>query len=136
MRVEGCYQFRVTRNSNLYVDDEEVEDLVRALEGQLAASRYGAAVRLEISDKCPADLCEFLLDHFQLDHADMFSVDGPVNLNRLAHVCEITERPELLYPPFTPGLPDALKNRRKHLYGSEKSERIAATSVSVVCSSH
>lgn len=109
MKVEGCYQFRVTRNSNLYVDDEEVEDLVRALEGQLAASRYGAAVRLEISDRCPQDLCDFLLDHFHLDHADMFSVDGPVNLNRLAQVCGITERPELLYTPFTPGLPDSLK---------------------------
>jgi polyphosphate kinase len=109
LQIEGCYQFRVTRNSNLYVDDEEVEDLVRALEGQLAASRYGAAVRLEISDRCPGDLCEFLLDHFHIDHADMFSVDGPVNLNRLATVCAITERPDLLYTPFTPGLPDRLK---------------------------
>ena len=109
MKVDGCYQFRVTRNSNLYVDDEEVEDLVRALEGQLAASRYGAAVRIEISDKCPPDLCEFLLDHFHIDRADMYSVDGPVNLNRLAQVCEITERPDLLYAPFTPGLPDELK---------------------------
>jgi len=109
MQVEGCYQFRVTRNSNLYVDDEEVEDLVRALEGQLAASRYGATVRLEISDQCPADLCEFLLDHFHIDHADLFAVDGPVNLNRLAHVCGISERPDLLYAPFTPGVPDSLK---------------------------
>jgi polyphosphate kinase len=109
MKVEGCYQFRVTRNSNLYVDDEEVEDLVRALEGQLAASRYGAAVRIEISDQCPPDLREFLLDHFHIDHADMFSVDGPVNLNRLAQVCEITERPDLLYTPFTQGLPEQLK---------------------------
>lgn len=112
MNVEGCYQFRVTRNSNLYVDDEEVQDLVRALEGELAASRYGAAVRLEISDQCPADLCEFLLDHFHIDHADMFSVDGPVNLNRLAQVCEITERPDLLYAPFTPGLPDELRTEQ------------------------
>lgn len=112
MEVEGCYQFRVTRNSNLYVDDEEVEDLVRALEGQLAASRYGAAVRLEISDKCPADLCEFLLDHFHLDRADMFAVDGPVNLNRLIKVCEIEGRPDLKYAPFTPGLPETLKTDR------------------------
>ncbi len=112
MEVEGCYQFRVTRNSNLYVDDEEVEDLVRALEGELAASRYGAAVRLEISDRCPPDLSDFLLDHFHLDRDDMFAVDGPVNLNRLMHVCDIRGRPELKYPPFTPGLPDALKSER------------------------
>jgi len=109
MTVEGCYQFRVTRNSNLYVDDEEVDDLVRALEGQLEASRYGAAVRLEISHTCPQDLCDFLLDHFQLAQADLFTVDGPVNLNRLSTICDKSDRPELLYPPFTPGLPAVLK---------------------------
>ncbi len=108
MTVDGCYQFRVTRNSNLYVDDEEVDDLVRALEGQLAASRYGAAVRLETSKDCPQDLCNFLLDHFSLDHADLFSVDGPVNLNRLATVCDDGRRPDLCYPPFTPGMPAEL----------------------------
>ncbi len=109
LKVEGCYQFRVTRNSNLYVDEEEVEDLVRSLEGQLAASRYGAAVRLEISHECPEDLSDFLLDHFSLEKDDMFTVDGPVNLNRLAKVCDMAERPDLLYPPFTPGLPPELK---------------------------
>ncbi len=109
MNVEGCYQFRVTRNSNLYVDDEEVENLVRALEGQLEASRYGAAVRLEISHRCPQDLCDFLLDHFHLGQADLFTVDGPVNLNRLFTVCDNGERSDLLYPPFTPGLPAVLK---------------------------
>ena len=112
LNVEGCYQFRVTRNSNLYVDDEEVEDLVRALEGQLEASRYGAAVRLEISHRCPQDLCDFLLDHFHLDQADLFSVDGPVNLNRLLTVCDKADRPDLLYPPFTPGIPAVLKTDR------------------------
>lgn len=108
MTVDGCYQFRVTRNSNLYVDDEEVDDLIRALEGQLAASRYGAAVRLEVSEKCPDDLCKFLLDHFSLDHADLFSVDGPVNLNRLATVCDNGHRTDLCYPAFSPGMPREL----------------------------
>ncbi len=109
MNVEGCYQFRVTRNSNLYVDDEEVDDLVRALEGQLEASRYGAAVRLEIDEECPPDLCDFLLDHFKLDRSDLYPVSGPVNLNRLSTVCDKADRPDLLYPPFTPGLPSVLK---------------------------
>ena len=109
MNVDGCYQFRVTRNSNLYVDNEEVDDLVRALEGQLEASRYGAAVRLEISHNCPQDLCDFLLDHFDLGQADLYAVDGPVNLNRISTVCDKADRPELLYPPFTPGLPAVLK---------------------------
>ena len=109
LSVEGCYQFRVTRNSNLYVDDEEVDDLIVALQGQLAASRYGAAVRLEVSKDCPEDLCRFLLDHFALDATDLYRVEGPVNLNRLATICDMARRPELCYPPFAPGLPAALK---------------------------
>ena len=109
LSVEGCYQFRVTRNSNLYVDDEEVDDLIVALQGQLAASRYGAAVRLEVSKECPQDLCRFLLDHFALEENDLFAVEGPVNLNRLATICDMARRPELCYPPFAPGLPAVLK---------------------------
>jgi len=108
--VEGCYQFRVTRNSNLYVDEEEVSDLVRALEGELEASRYGAAVRIEVGHECPEDLQQFLLDHFGLTEADMYLVEGPVNLNRLSHVCDIEDKPELLYKPFTQALPPALKS--------------------------
>lgn len=110
LKVEGCYQFRVTRNSNLYVDDEEVSDLVHALEGQLEASRYGAAVRLEVGLGCPRDLLEFLLDHFNLRDCDLYIVDGPVNLNRLSTVCDIEDLPELLYEPFTPGLPEELRD--------------------------
>lgn len=108
LEVDGCYQFRVTRNSNLYVDDEEVDDLIRALEGQLEASRYGDAVRIEINHECPEDLQQFLLDHFGLEEHDMYLADGPVNLNRLATICNVGDRPELLYAPFTPGLPDEL----------------------------
>ncbi len=108
LEVDGCYQFRVTRNSDLYIDDEEVSDLVRALEGQLEASRYGAAVRIEIGHECPQDLQGFLLDHFSLQECDMYLVEGPVNLNRMSTVCGINDRPELLYKPFTQGLPDEL----------------------------
>jgi polyphosphate kinase len=107
--VDGCYQFRVTRNSNLYVDDEEVNDLVRELEGQLEASRYGAAVRIEFGHECPDDLVQFLLDHFALSMDDMYLVDGPVNLNRLATVCTLDDRPALLYAPFLQGFPDELR---------------------------
>ncbi len=108
--VDGCWQFRVTRNSNLYVDEEEVSDLVRALEGELEASRYGAAVRIEVGHECPEDLQQFLLDHFHLNHEDMYLVEGPVNVNRLAQVCDIEDRPDLKYAPFTQGLPAPLKN--------------------------
>ncbi len=109
LEVDGCYQFRVTRNSDLYIDDEEVSDLVRVLEGQLEASRYGAAVRIEIAHECPEDLQEFLLDHFSLQKPDMYLVEGPVNLNRMITVCDVTDFPELLYEPFAQGLPDEMQ---------------------------
>lgn len=108
MEITGCYQFRVTRNSDLYVDDEEVDDLMRALEGELIASRYGAGVRLETAHNCPPDLTNFLLDMFGLDSEDLYQVDGPVNLNRLMEVYRLCERPDLKDPPFTPSVPKDL----------------------------
>ncbi len=77
MDVLGCYQFRVTRNSDLFVDDEEVDDLRRALEGELAHRRYGAAVRLEVSHDCPPDLDSFLMRQFALGDVDFYEVSGP-----------------------------------------------------------
>jgi polyphosphate kinase len=109
MDIEGCFQFRVTRNSDLYVDDEEVDDLMRALEGELTASRYGAAVRLEIAQGCAPELSDYLLRHFHLEARDLYPVDGPVNLNRLAAVYDMVDRPDLKYPPFTPGVPAAIR---------------------------
>jgi len=105
MEVLGCYQFRVTRNSDLFVDDEEVDDLRRALEGELAHRRYGAAVRLEVSRDCPADLDAFLMRQFALNDVDFYEVSGPVNLNRLDAIYDLVQRPDLKYPIFTPGLP-------------------------------
>lgn len=108
MRVLGCWQFRVTRNSDLYVDDEEVDDLRRALEGELAQRRYGAAVRLETAADCPDELRSFLLAQFALAPVDLYRVGGPVNLNRLATLYDLVQRPDLKYPLFTPGLPRRL----------------------------
>jgi len=105
MEVLGCYQFRVTRNSDLFVDDEEVDDLRRALEGELAHRRYGAAVRLEVSRDCPPDLDAFLMRQFTLNEVDFYEVSGPVNLNRLDAIYDLVQRPDLKYPIFTPGLP-------------------------------
>jgi polyphosphate kinase len=105
MEVLGCHQFRVTRNSDLFVDDEEVDDLRRALEGELAHRRYGAAVRLEVSRDCPPDLDAFLMRQFTLNEVDFYEVDGPVNLNRLEAIYDLVQRPDLKYPIFTPGLP-------------------------------
>jgi polyphosphate kinase len=105
MTVEGCWQFRVTRNSDLFVDDEEVDDLLRAVEGELAERRYGDAVRLETSQDCPEDITAFLLKHFALSRDDLYQVNGPVNLNRLMTICDLADRADLKYPAFTPSLP-------------------------------
>jgi len=108
IEITGCYQFRVTRNSDLYVDDEDVDDLMRALEGELFESRYGDAVRLETAHDCPDELAGYLLEHFQLTTEDHYRVPGPVNLNRLLAVYDLVDHPELKYPPFTPGVPKEL----------------------------
>jgi polyphosphate kinase len=108
IEVLGCYQFRVTRNSDLFVDEEEIDDLRRALEGELAHRRYGAAVRLETSSDCPEDMVQFLLEQFSLTDVDMYRMPGPVNLNRLSAIYDLVQRPDLKYPIFTPGLPKRL----------------------------
>ncbi len=92
MQVTGCYEFRVTRNSDLFVDEEEVGNLMRTIEGKLNSNRYGAAVRLEVASNCSAGLTNFLLKVFELDNADLYQVKGPVNLNRLLAIVDITKR--------------------------------------------
>src|SRR5262245_10950711 len=111
MKVEGAWQFRVTRNSDLFVDDEEVDNLLRAVEGELAQRRYGAAVRLETSLDCPEDITTFLLQQFALARDDLYQVNGPVNLNRLMAIYDLVDRPDLKYAPFTPGIPKPLAAR-------------------------
>ncbi len=108
IKVIGCYQFRITRNSDLFVDEEEIDDLRRALEGELAHRRYGSAVRLETSSDCPDDLVKFLQAQFSSNVLDTYHVSGPVNLNRLSAVYDLVQRPDLKYPIFTPGLPKRL----------------------------
>jgi polyphosphate kinase len=108
IEVLGCYQFRLTRNSDLFVDEEEIDDLRRALEGELAQRRYGAAVRLETSQDCPMDMTQFLLKQFALAERDLYQVPGPVNLNRLTALYDLIGRVDLKYSIFTPGLPPRL----------------------------
>jgi polyphosphate kinase len=109
MSVRGCYQFRLTRNADLTIDPEDVEDLARALRGELYSRRFGDAVRLEVADNCPKELTDYLLKQFGLTAAEMYEVNGPVNLSRLMGLATKTSAPELLYPPFTPSIPKALK---------------------------
>jgi polyphosphate kinase len=109
MQMRGCYQFRVTRNSDLFVEQEEVDDLLRAVEGELAARRYGDAVRLETAHDCPEEILAYLLEQFGLTEDDLYKVSGPVNLNRLMALYDLVDRAELKYSAFTPSIPDRLK---------------------------
>lgn len=111
MTVQGCYQFRVTRNSDLFVDEEEVLDLKHAVEGELAMRQYGDEVRIEIADNCPSELVEFLQGQFNMSRDDLYLVKGLVNLNRLQTVFDLINRPDLVFPPFTPGLPKQLTSK-------------------------
>ena len=109
MHMRGCYQFRVTRNSDLFVEQEEVDDLLRAVEGELASRRFGDAVRLETAHDCPEEILTYLLEQFGLTNADLYKVSGQVNLNRLMAVYDLVDRTELKYPPFTPSIPERLR---------------------------
>ena len=108
MAVTGCYQFKVTRDSDLFIDDEEIDDLLRALEGELPSRRFSDAVRLEVADNCPDNLSSFLLQKFELKRNDLYQVSGPVNLGRLLAICDLVDRPELKFPGFTPEIPKRL----------------------------
>lgn len=110
MHVKGCYQFRVTRNSELSVDDDDTKDkdLRRALQGELSHRQYGEGVRLEVADNCSPEMTKFLLKQFELEEEDLYQAHGPVNLVRLMQVPDWVDRPELKYPPFKPSIPREL----------------------------
>ncbi|MFZ3186554.1 MAG: polyphosphate kinase 1 [Pseudomonas sp.] len=110
MKVKGCYQFRLTRNADLAVDTEDVEDLARALRGELFSRRYGDAVRLEVADTCPQHLADYLLKQFSLSESELYRVNGPVNLTRLFSITGLASHPELQCKPFTPVIPKLLQN--------------------------
>ena len=109
MKAVGCYQFRVTRNSDLFVDAEAVEDLLQAVEGELSSRRFGDAVRLELADDCPRDVGRFLMDQFSLREEDVYYCNGPVNLMRINQIPELVDRPDLKYPGFTPRVPKQMQ---------------------------
>ena len=109
MTVKECHQFRVTRNSDLEMTNFNVEDVARALEGELHLRRFGMAAKLEVGAACPSELTDFLLERFNLTEDELFRLDGPVNLQRLMALTSMVDRPDLCFPKFTPGTPVALE---------------------------
>ncbi len=105
MKVKSCHEFRVTRDSDLWVDEEEVDDLMAALKGELTRRNFGIAVRLEVTADCPAPTISFLLEQFRLSMESVYRVNGPVNLHRVGALYDEVDRPELKFAPFVPHVP-------------------------------
>jgi len=108
-RVESVHAFRISRNSDLYIDEEEVENLLQSIEEELYNLRKGAAVRLEIESDVPDDLLTELLDSIHLARQHVFRINGPINLLRLMSVYELIDRPDLKFPPFYAHNPPAFR---------------------------
>jgi len=104
VKVLGAHLFRVTRNSNLYVDEEEAENLLHAIEEELRHVNRGAAVRLELQEDCPEEVAARLLEIFNLEQGDLYRHDGPINLTRLMPLALSIDRPDLRDKRFTPAV--------------------------------
>ncbi len=116
MEVLGCFQFRVTRNSNLFVDEEEVKNLRLSLQGELPQRHFGDAVRLEIADNCSPQIEALLLKEFNLTADDLYRVHGPVNLVRLMEIPNLVARDDLKFPSFAPGIPSMLQKKGADMF--------------------
>lgn len=108
--ITAYSQFRVTRNSDLWVDEEEVKNLRQALQTELQSRQFGVGVRLEVASNCPEHLAQFLLSQFSIERNRLYAVKGPVNLVRLSELVELVSEPALRFPPFSPTLPPHLQN--------------------------
>ena len=123
MTVKYCHQFRVTRNSDLYVDDDAIDDLLNAVEGELAMRNYGDEVRLEIDAKCAEETVNFLAARFGLNDDQVFLVNGPVNLSRVQEICDLVDRPDLKFMPYKASIPVQL-SRNKNYFDALKKQDI------------
>ena len=123
MTVIGCHQFRVTRNSDFFVDDDAIDDLLHAVEGELVMRNYGDEVRLEIDEYCPEQTVTFLQERFRLNSERVFKTKGPVNLSRIQAIFGLIERPDLKFSPFKPYYPSRL-GRKKNFFDAIKKQDI------------
>lgn len=108
--ILGYWNFRVTRNSELYIDEEETANLLKAVENELHNRRKGDAVRLEVEKSCPEDLRNALLGTLKLGEDDLYVIDGPLNPTRLMAIYEGDHSPELRDPPFVAPVAAALRD--------------------------
>lgn len=107
VKVKGAYQFRVTRNSDLYLDEEETANLLKTIEHELRNRSRGDAVRLEVQQDCPRHIADRLLQTFNLTDDDLYQVDGPINILRLMPIISEVDRPDLKFRLFVPAVVSA-----------------------------
>ncbi|MEO8804082.1 MAG: polyphosphate kinase 1 [Rudaea sp.] len=112
MKVKGAYPFRVTRNSELFVDEEEIENLAHALRDELRGRGYAKPVRLEVADTCPRTVTEFLMQNFELGESEVYRCAGPVNIHRVGAIYDQIDRPDLKFKKYTPRLEAAVADDR------------------------
>ncbi len=112
MEITGCYPFRLTRNSDLFLREEEIEDLAVAVQREIFSRHYGHVVRLEIDKQCPDAMVKFLLQKHHLHHEDAYFCDGPVNLQRYYGIINRIDRPDLNFPSVAVHYPKLIQQRR------------------------
>jgi len=115
-KVEAFSQFRVTRDSDLEVDEEEIANLRHALRSGLTTRHFGRAVRLEVVNTCPQELSQYLLEQFGLPEAALYRVNGPINLLRLNELIDNTDAPALRFAHFEGTWPQASLPRGKSTF--------------------
>lgn len=109
MTVLGCHQFRLTRDSDLSFEEDEVDNLRTAIQSELRDREYGDGVRLEVAENCPQEIYTFLMRKFKLAEHQLYCVNGPVNLVRLMSIPDIVNRPDLRFMPYQPHIAKELK---------------------------
>jgi polyphosphate kinase len=114
--VEAFSQFRITRDSELEVDADDVTNLRQALRSGLTTRHFGEAIRLEVVNTCPPELAEFLLRQFGLPERALYKVNGPVNLVRLNELIEQADAPALRFPPYEPVWPQGRLPRQDSIF--------------------
>ncbi len=120
MSIKGCYQFRLTRDSDLTVDESDLTNLRTAIQSELHGREYGDGVRLEMVSNAPQYMSDFLLEQFRLNRHQLYSVEGPVNLVRLMAVPDMVQRPDLKFTPYFASTPRNLSNGRSVIQAAKK----------------
>ncbi len=124
MKVIDSYQFRLTRNSDIFLDEEETDDLLRAVQGELAYRQYGDEVRLEVATGMPEELEEFLLQRCEINRRDLYRINGPINLNRLSDLFDLVRDGAYYFPPFVQAMPKLPKRSNSYFDAIAKQDML------------